>query len=49
MLVVEPDYLPDLEVFFGCAWTPFPNGVCVGACCPITVARGVERGATNFL
>jgi hypothetical protein len=25
-LVVELDYLPDLEVFFHRAWTPFPNG-----------------------
>jgi hypothetical protein len=23
---VEPDYLPDSEVCFSHAWTPFPNG-----------------------
>jgi hypothetical protein len=26
LLVVEPDYIPDLEVYFSCSWTPFPNG-----------------------
>jgi hypothetical protein len=26
VLVVNPDYLPDSNVFFICAWTPFPNG-----------------------
>jgi hypothetical protein len=27
---VEPDYLPDSEVCFSHAWTPFPNGGCGG-------------------
>jgi hypothetical protein len=27
---VEPDYLPDSDVYFSRAWTPFPNGGCGG-------------------
>jgi hypothetical protein len=31
LLVVEPNYLPNLEVCFSRGWTPFPNGGCGGA------------------
>jgi hypothetical protein len=44
LLVVEPDYLPDSEVCFSRAWTPFPNGGCGGDFPPTTVARGVQGG-----
>jgi hypothetical protein len=38
---VEPDYLPDSEVCFSCAWTPFPNGGCGGLFPPPpTIVRG---------
>jgi hypothetical protein len=47
-LVVEPDYLPDSEVCFSRAWTPFPNGGCGGDFPPTTVARGVQGGDDNF-
>jgi hypothetical protein len=40
LLVVEPDYLPDSEVCFSRAWTPFPNGGCGGDFPPKTVRGG---------
>jgi hypothetical protein len=46
---VEHDYLPDSEVCFSCAWTPFPNRGGVGGFPPTTVSRGVERGKRQFL
>jgi hypothetical protein len=47
-LVVEPDYLPDSEVCFSRAWTPFPNGGVWGVLPPTTVSRGVQGGDENF-
>jgi hypothetical protein len=50
LLVVEPDYLPDSEVCFSRAWTPFPNGGGVGGGFPpTTVTRGVQGGVKQFL
>jgi hypothetical protein len=40
LLVVEPDHLPDSEVCFSHAWTPFPNRGCGGDFPPTTVSRG---------
>jgi hypothetical protein len=43
LLVVEPDYLPDSEVCFSRAWTPFPNGG-VGGISPPQLSPGGSRG-----
>jgi hypothetical protein len=43
LLVVEPDYLPDSEVCFSHAWTPFPNGG-VGGISPHKCHQGVQGG-----
>jgi hypothetical protein len=47
VLVVEPNYLPDSEVFFSRAWTPFPNGGCGGDFPPQLSPRG--GGGRQFL
>jgi hypothetical protein len=45
---VEPDYLPDSEVCFSHAWTPFPNGGVWGGFPPTTSPRGSRGGDDNF-
>jgi hypothetical protein len=47
LLVVEPDYLPDLEVCFSRAWTPFPNGGCGGISPPQLSPRGSRGGGAG--
>ena len=49
VLVVEPNYIPNSEVCFSCAWTPFPNGGCGGDYPPTIVIRGVQGGWRQFL
>jgi hypothetical protein len=49
MLVVERDYLPDSEVCFSHAWTPFPNGGCGGAFPPQLSLGGSKGGQIQFL
>jgi hypothetical protein len=46
---VEPDYLPDSEVCFSHAWTPFPNGGCGGDFPPHNCHQGGPGGATIFV
>jgi hypothetical protein len=46
---VEPDYLPDSEVFFSHAWTPFPNGGVWGDFTPGTSVRGSKGAGKNFV
>jgi hypothetical protein len=41
---VEPDYLPDSEVCFSRAWTPFPNGGGVGGISPPQLSPGGPGG-----
>jgi hypothetical protein len=49
MLVVEPDYLPDSEVCFSHAWTPFPNkGGGGGGFPPHNCRQGGLGGATTI-
>jgi hypothetical protein len=46
---VEPDYLPDSEVCFSHAWTPFPNGGCGGDFPPHNCHQGGPGGGgDNF-
>jgi hypothetical protein len=46
---VEPDYLPDSEVCFSHAWTPFPNGGVWGGFPPHNLSPGGSRGGgDNF-
>jgi hypothetical protein len=47
---VKLDYIPDSDVCFSHAWTPFPNqgGGCGGDSPPTNVARGVQGGEDNF-
>jgi hypothetical protein len=47
LLVVEPDYLPDSEVCFSCAWTPFPNGGVWGGFPPHNCLQGGPGGGGN--
>jgi hypothetical protein len=49
LLVVEPDYLPDSEVCFSHAWTPFPNGGCGGDFPPQLSPGGSRGGDTIFV
>jgi hypothetical protein len=44
LLVVEPDYLPDSEVCFSRAWTPFPNGGVWGGFPPHNCRQGGPGG-----
>jgi hypothetical protein len=50
LLVVEPDYLPDSEVCFNRAWTPFPNGGVWGGLVHPQLSSGGSRegGKDNF-
>jgi hypothetical protein len=45
---VEPDYLPDSEVCFSHAWTPFPNKGVWGGFPPHKLSLGGSRGGNNF-
>jgi hypothetical protein len=45
MLVIEPNYLPDSEVCFNSAWTPFPNGGVCGGLPPHNCHRGLKGSA----
>jgi hypothetical protein len=44
LLVVDPDYVPDSEVCFSCAWTPFTNRGC-GGLVPPQMSLGGSIGA----
>jgi hypothetical protein len=48
MLVVEPDYLPDSEVFFSCAWIPFSDGGVCGGFPPHYFLQGGLEGAKKI-